>query len=156
MIVVIAAVVVSVFLHTETDQIARKTPNFLASNWEFLGGNWEKRRLFWIGNGAEYRTLVIGRKGPAYVCETMYVHVWKYQSSPRHHPSRLHYSPHYWLMIRLKKKDCFSGHFFKKQMRQAGFFIIFFIYPKTDEAILFKKILTKLNEISFYYCVFAK
>ena len=25
----------------------------------------EKRRLFWIGNGAEYGTLVIGRKGPA-------------------------------------------------------------------------------------------
>ena len=35
MIVVMAFV--SVFLHSETDQIARKTPNFLASNWEFLG-----------------------------------------------------------------------------------------------------------------------
>ena len=64
MIVVIAMAILSVFLHTETDQVARKIPNFLTSNWEFLGGNWEKRKIFWIGNGAEYRTLVIGRKGP--------------------------------------------------------------------------------------------
>ena len=27
-------------------------------------GNWEKRRIFWIGNGAYYRPMVIGRKGP--------------------------------------------------------------------------------------------
>ena len=60
MIVVIAMAVVSVFLHTETDRNRRKT-----TNWEFFFENWEKRRLFWIGNGAEYRTLVIGRKGPA-------------------------------------------------------------------------------------------
>ena len=25
---------------------------------------WEKKRTLWIGNGAEYRTLGIGRKGP--------------------------------------------------------------------------------------------
>ena len=31
------------------------------------GGYWEKRRIFWIGNGAEYRTLVIGRKGPVQI-----------------------------------------------------------------------------------------
>ena len=30
----------------------------------FFLGNWEKRRISWIGNGAYYRPLVIGRKGP--------------------------------------------------------------------------------------------
>ena len=30
--------------------------------------------------------------------------------------------------LKIKKKDCFSGHFFTKQMRQAGFF--FFYFPK--------------------------
>ena len=43
MIVVIAADVVSVFLQTETDQIARKTPNFLASIWEFFWGKLGKK-----------------------------------------------------------------------------------------------------------------
>ena len=44
---------------------------FGASDWEFWGGggggggNWEKRRLFGIGNGAYIQPLVIGRKGPA-------------------------------------------------------------------------------------------
>ena len=70
-IVVTVAAVVSVFLHTETDQIARKTPNFLVSNWEFFGGNWEKKGYFGLGMGAEYRTLVIGRKGPGY-CEGVF------------------------------------------------------------------------------------
>ena len=37
--------------------------NILTSNLDFFGGNWEKRRIFWIGNGAEYWILVIGRKG---------------------------------------------------------------------------------------------
>ena len=60
MIVVIAMAVVSVFLHTETDRNTLKT-----TNWEFFFENWEKRRIFWIGNGAEYQILVIGRKGPA-------------------------------------------------------------------------------------------
>ena len=30
----------------------------------FFFGNWEKRRIIWIGNGAYYLPLVIGRKGP--------------------------------------------------------------------------------------------
>ena len=38
---------------------------FWASDWEFFWGNWEKRRIFWIGNGAYIRPLVIGNKGPA-------------------------------------------------------------------------------------------
>ena len=33
----------SVFLHTETDQNALKTPNFLASNWEFFWGKLGKK-----------------------------------------------------------------------------------------------------------------
>ena len=44
MIVVIAGAIVTVFLHTETDQIAGKAPIFLASNWEFFGGNWGKKK----------------------------------------------------------------------------------------------------------------
>ena len=37
---------------------------FLSSDWDFFFGNWEKRRIIWIGNGTYYRPLVIGRKGP--------------------------------------------------------------------------------------------
>ena len=44
--------------------MCKKRQFFIASNWEFFGGYWGKRRIFWIGNGAEYRSLVIGRKGP--------------------------------------------------------------------------------------------
>ena len=33
----------------------------------FFFGNWEKRRIFWIGNGAYIRPLLIGRKGPVNV-----------------------------------------------------------------------------------------
>ena len=33
--------------------------------------------------------------------------------------------------------NCFSGHFWKKQMRQAGFFFFFFFHQKTDEATFF-------------------
>ena len=41
----------------------------------------------------------------------------------------------YSIVIRLKKiNKCFSGHFFEKQMRQAGFY---FYFPKTDEATFF-------------------
>ena len=31
------------------------------------GGNWEKRRIIWIGNGAYYWSQVIGRKGPEHI-----------------------------------------------------------------------------------------
>ena len=37
---------------------------FWASDWEFFSGNWEKRRIFWIGKWTYIRPLVIGRKGP--------------------------------------------------------------------------------------------
>ena len=37
---------------------------FLSSRLGSIFGNWEKRRVFWIENGAEYRTQVIGSKGP--------------------------------------------------------------------------------------------
>ena len=37
---------------------------FLAPDWDFFFGNWGKRRIFWIGNGAYIQPLVIGRKGP--------------------------------------------------------------------------------------------
>ena len=51
-------------------------------------------------------------------------------------------------MIRLKKiNKCFSGHFFEKQMRQAGYF---FFPPKTDEATFLFFILSKLNEAPFF------
>ena len=49
-----------------------------------------------------------------------------------------HYSPFADIQtpIRLKKiNKCFSGHFFEKQMRQAGF--VFFVSPKKDEATFF-------------------
>ena len=36
-----------------------------------------------------------------------------------------------------KNYNCFSGTFWKKQMRQAGFFFFFFFHPKTDEATFF-------------------
>ena len=32
---------------------------FLASDWEFFWGNWEKKGIFWIGNGAYNRPLLI-------------------------------------------------------------------------------------------------
>ena len=35
--------------------------------------NWEKRRIFWIGNGAYIRPLVIGRKGPVILLHTVVV-----------------------------------------------------------------------------------
>ena len=63
MIVVIATAVVSNFYILKRTEI-REKQHFLASNWEFIFENWEKRRIFWIGNGAEYQTLVIGRIGP--------------------------------------------------------------------------------------------
>ena len=59
-IAVIATTIASVFLLTEND-------NYICFKLGFFpcfGGNWEKRRVFWIGNGAEYQTLVIGKKGP--------------------------------------------------------------------------------------------
>ena len=37
---------------------------FWASDWDFFFWNCEKRRLFWIGNGAYIQPLVIGRKVP--------------------------------------------------------------------------------------------
>ena len=40
---------------------------FLSFRLGFFFGNWEKRRIFWIGNGAYIRPLVIGRKGPDYI-----------------------------------------------------------------------------------------
>ena len=46
---------------------------FLASDWDFFFGNWEKRRIIWIGNGAYNRPLVIGGKGPDIP------HCWKSQ-----------------------------------------------------------------------------
>ena len=73
MIVVIAAAVVSVFLHTETDQIAGKNAKFLASNWEFLGGNWEKRRIFWIGNGGRISDTGDREKRPWFVSKNVII-----------------------------------------------------------------------------------
>ena len=55
MIVVIATAVVSNFYIPKRTKIREK--HFLASNWEFIFEKWEKRRIFWIGNGAEYWTL---------------------------------------------------------------------------------------------------
>ena len=40
---------------------------FFASDLVFFFGNWEKRRILWIGNGAYYLPLVIGRKGPVHI-----------------------------------------------------------------------------------------
>ena len=37
---------------------------FLTFRLGIFFGNWEKRRIVWIGNGAYIRPLVIGRKGP--------------------------------------------------------------------------------------------
>ena len=37
---------------------------FFSFKLDFFFGNWEKRRIFWIGNGAYIRPLLIGRKGP--------------------------------------------------------------------------------------------
>ena len=37
---------------------------FLSFRLGIFFGNWEKRRIFWIRNGAYIRPLVIGRKGP--------------------------------------------------------------------------------------------
>ena len=53
-------------------------------------------------------------------------------------PCYIDVNPHFSQKIlnKAKKKinKCFSGHFFEKQMRQAGFF---FISQKTDEATFF-------------------
>ena len=51
---------------------------FLASDWDFLGGNWENRRLFWIGNRAYIRPLVIGRKGPGNIYVAIIAHLKKH------------------------------------------------------------------------------
>ena len=42
---------------------------FLSFRLGFFFGNWEKRRIFWIGNGAYIRPLVIGKKALEVVCE---------------------------------------------------------------------------------------
>ena len=39
---------------------------FLSFRLGFFFGNWEKRRIVWIGKGAYIRPLVIGRKGPGF------------------------------------------------------------------------------------------
>ena len=60
-----------------------------------------------------------------------------------------------------KINKCFSSHFFeeKKQVRQAGcfllfFFVCFFISQKTDEATFF--ILSKPNEAPFLFILSIK
>ena len=60
--------------------------------------------------------------------------------------------------IRLKKiYKSFSGHFFEKQMRQAGFFFFFFISKKIDEATLFFFLFCPINHIGqFTWKYFAE
>ena len=47
------------------------------SDWEFFFEIGKKRRIFWIENGAHYRPLVTGRKGPgaSSVCNILTVGV---------------------------------------------------------------------------------
>ena len=40
---------------------------FLSFRLGMFFGNWEKRRIFWIGKEAYIRPLVIGRKDPGFV-----------------------------------------------------------------------------------------
>ena len=47
-------------------------------------------------------------------------------------------------------KKCFSGHFYEKQMRQAGFNFYFFISPKNRWGQFFKYILSKPYEAPFF------
>ena len=42
------------------------SPDFLPTDWEFLGANWEKRWCFVLGNGAEFRPQ-IGLKGTLFI-----------------------------------------------------------------------------------------
>ena len=42
-----------------------------------------------------------------------------------------------------KINKCFSGHFYEKQTRQAGFLFIFFYFPKIDEATFLSNMFLK-------------
>ena len=61
----IATAVVSVFLHTETDQNTRKTTFFYIQIGNLFLKIGKKEDILDWERGPEYQTLVIGRKGPA-------------------------------------------------------------------------------------------
>ena len=61
----------------------------------------------------------------------------------------VHYTSN--VMAKAKKLNkCFSGHFFEKQIRQAGFYFLYFISPKTYDAIFLLFFSSKTNGAPFF------